>query len=320
MIAAKALFQKGNISQDIILMIDEMYLQKGAQYHGGEYIGADENNELYKGIMVFMITGMKRTLPIVVRACPEVFITGEWLSNEIIKCLFDLNDAGFFIRAIVTDNHSVNVNAFKILLEQFDGDKNHYISIPNFHNRIYLFFDSVHLLKNIRNSLLNRKKFVFPAFSFEISNSFVSSQDGSISWSDIHKIYDQDRILDAKLRKAPKLTFKALYPGDNKQNVNLAVAIFHDTTIAACESYFPDRTDISNFLKLISFWWTISNSSQKYTPNILNNAVNPYDGKIHFFKTFSDWVESWSLISDFSLTKQTSRALVITLRAQAMLM
>ena len=48
--------------------------------------------------------------------------------------------------------------------------------------------------------------------------------------------------------------------------------------------------------------------------------MNPYDGKIHFFKTFSDWVESWSRISDFSLTKQTSRALVITLRAQAMLM
>ena len=55
------------------------------------------------------------------------------------------------------------------------------------------------------------------------------------------------------------LTFKALHPSDNKQNVNLAVAIFHETTIAACEGYFPDRADISNFLRLISCWWTIAN-------------------------------------------------------------
>ena len=37
----------------------------------------------------------------------------------------------------------------------------------------------------------------------------------------------------------------------HKQNINLAIAIFHETTIAACESYYPDLTAISNFLKLI---------------------------------------------------------------------
>ena len=34
-------------------------------------------------------------------------------------------------------------------------------------NKIYLFFDSVHLLKNIRNNLLNNKRFIFPAFNFD---------------------------------------------------------------------------------------------------------------------------------------------------------
>ena len=32
-----------------------MYLQKAAQYQDGDYVGADENGELYKGIIVFMI-------------------------------------------------------------------------------------------------------------------------------------------------------------------------------------------------------------------------------------------------------------------------
>ena len=57
--AVKSLLVKGHRFQDSVLLVDEMYLQKGTQFHGGKYIGADENDELYKGIMVFMITGLK---------------------------------------------------------------------------------------------------------------------------------------------------------------------------------------------------------------------------------------------------------------------
>ena len=113
-----------------------------------------------KGIIVFMISGLKKTVASVVKACPEVTVNGEWLSEEIIKCILQLINAGFFIRAVVADNHSANVNAFKILLDKFEGDKKFYITIPNSPPKIFLFFDTVHLLKNIRNSLLNKKKFV----------------------------------------------------------------------------------------------------------------------------------------------------------------
>ena len=68
--AVKSLLEKGHLSQDCVLLVDEMYLQKGTQFHGGEYIGANEKDELYKGIMVFMITGLKKTVPSVVKACP----------------------------------------------------------------------------------------------------------------------------------------------------------------------------------------------------------------------------------------------------------
>ena len=90
-------------------------------------------------------------------------------------------------------------------------------------------------------------------------------------------------------------------------------------TTAACESYFPDRADISNFLRLISCWWTIANSRKKLTPNFLNNAVILNDGKIDFYKRLSDWMESWAQISDFCLTKQTSKAFVITMLMQELL-
>ena len=46
----KVLREKGGISTDLILMVDETYLHKAAQYQAGEYVGADEEGNLFKGI------------------------------------------------------------------------------------------------------------------------------------------------------------------------------------------------------------------------------------------------------------------------------
>ena len=48
---AKSLKSQGVISEDVVLMFDKMYLQKCEEYCGGEIIGANENNELYKGLL-----------------------------------------------------------------------------------------------------------------------------------------------------------------------------------------------------------------------------------------------------------------------------
>ena len=49
-------------------MVDEMYLQKATQYHSGEYVGADEDGNLYKESVAFMIVGLKESIPYVVQA------------------------------------------------------------------------------------------------------------------------------------------------------------------------------------------------------------------------------------------------------------
>ena len=58
--AVKVLREKGEISDDVILMADEVYLQKCTQFHGGEYIGADVEGNLYKGVVALMIQGLKK--------------------------------------------------------------------------------------------------------------------------------------------------------------------------------------------------------------------------------------------------------------------
>ena len=319
--AIKHLCGIGEISKDIILMFDEMYLQKEVQYSGGALLGLDKDESLYKGIVTFMIVGLKKSVPYVVKACPEVKINGQWLFQEISQIFETLAEAGFNVRGLVCDNHSANVRAFKLLSEKFSSDPNSlFIQHPKNKTKTYMFFDNVHLLKNIRNNLLNAKKIVFNEFHAQVSKDLnIKFPAGYITWADLHKVYDFDSKLPANLKKAHKLSYSALHPGNNKQNVKLALAIFDEATIAAIRSYFPDRTDFAGFLELWQKWWTIVNSDSLYHKNKLAHAFVNGDEKTDFLRTLADWLESWSICPNFSLTFETNAALVKTLRSQASL-
>ena len=67
-------------------------------------------------------------------------------------------------------------------------------------------------------------------------------------------------------------------------------------------------------------WWTIANSSQRFSSNPLSHAIVPGDDKIKFYQSFANWLEYWSSGScNFCFTKQTVNALIWTLRSQALL-
>ena len=72
------------------------------------------------------------------------------------------------------------------------------------HKKNYLGFNTVHLIKSIRNNLLNNKRFIFPAFTFEKFNDLINV-GGDISWKLLHDTYEKDCTLQANLRKAPRL-------------------------------------------------------------------------------------------------------------------
>ena len=83
-------------------MADEMlYLQKSSQYHSGEYVGADKEGNLYKGIVVFVKVGLKKFIPIVINAFPETVIAGDWIALKLDQCLSRLSEEGFKVRGIV---------------------------------------------------------------------------------------------------------------------------------------------------------------------------------------------------------------------------
>ena len=75
----------------------------------------------------------------------------------------------------MTDNHSANVNAFEALRTRFSAKSDLYIKLSENETVTYLFFDNVHLNKNIRNNKLKAKKLFFSPFSFNINEEVIES-------------------------------------------------------------------------------------------------------------------------------------------------
>ena len=138
--------------------------------------------------------------------------------------------------------------------------------------KVYNLYDSVHLIKDVQNNLLRVKRFMFPEFEFIGFSDIIRIDAGEILWKLFYDVYEKDSCLQSNLRKAPKINSKTLYPGNNKQNVSLALNVFDETTVAGILSYFPDESPVIGFLRLIQSWWNISNSK---SPILLVERVTP---------------------------------------------
>lgn len=305
-------------------MFDEIHLQQDEEYVGGRTYGTNSNGELYKGVMSYMIVGLKESIPYVINAVPACRLDKDLLAKEIVNTIECLQNIGFRVRAVVCDNHASNVAALKEVSSKFErGDDGLKLWING--QATYFFFDTVHIMKNIRNNLLSRKRFLFPPFICNDLQDSVKVPGGEISWSLFHRVHEQDVKCQANLKAAPKLSSQVLHPGNSKQSVPVALAIFDPSTRAAILNYFPQAQDSAGFLNLIFTWWTASNSKSKFHSNHkLGNAAIKGDGKPAFFRKLADWLVEWQNqkipnSQKFTLSAQTNAAMVQTLRCQAAL-
>ena len=322
---AKLLRENGSISDDIIVMFDEIYIQKSEEYQGGESFGADEDGGLYKGMLCFMIHGLKSNIPYVIHSVPEIKISGELIEKEAMYCIETLQEIGFKVRGICCDNHPSNVSAYDRMAMSTGGNSGRDLKIYVNDEPIYLFYDTVHLMKNVRNNLLARKRFLFPPFENEDLGQPVRVAGGEVSWSLLHRVHEEDSKLQSNLRAAPRLTKLVLHPGTAKQSVPVALSIFEESTVAAILKYFPRAQDSAEFLTLFHKWWIISNSKMQFNSrDSLGNAAVKNDGKPAFLRSMADWIEEWTNqrmpnCQNFTLSAQTSAALTKTLRCHACL-
>ena len=98
---------------------------------------------------------------------------------------------------------------------------------------------------------MDYKRFIFSASEYDGFEDPISFKGGQISWKLFHDVFEKDSLLEANLRKAPKITHKVIHPGNCKQNVPVTLVIFHESTSAALTSYFPEKKKEAVFLKLL---------------------------------------------------------------------
>ena len=127
--------------------------------------------------------------------------------------------------------------------------------------------------------------------SFSFGQTSIGCDGGYIAWADLNTVYEKDQSLSANLKKAHRLSCKALNPFNYKQSISLALAVFSDTTIAAIKSYMPDREDAASFLTLVNVWQTTGNSKKRFCSYRLKNALVHGNGKIDFWFAFANWLD-----------------------------
>ena len=112
-----------------------MYLQKELQFQQGKLIGCDDNGNLFKGIMTFMIAGVRKNVPFVVKAVPEAKMEEKWLSGQLIESIQSLHEIDFHVRAVISDNHPSNVFAFDELFSKHGNESRENVIYSSFYVR-----------------------------------------------------------------------------------------------------------------------------------------------------------------------------------------
>ena len=101
-----------------------------------------------------MISSMKAKFKDVVAIVPVKGLTGDQLYQMTGRILETLHETGFSVSVIIADNGRIN----RVCFEKFGGGSlKTRVTHPYSSEDLFLMFDTVHLMKCIRNNWLRQK-------------------------------------------------------------------------------------------------------------------------------------------------------------------
>ena len=244
--------------RQVILLLDEIYVEPKTTYKGGCLTGMASNtpSEQASTVQTFMMCSLLSANKDVAAMVPVKNLTAEYLKVCTLKVINMLEIAGYYVFCLISDNNRVHRNMFAALC---GGDLRPFVQHPcAAHRKLFFLFDSVHLLKCIRNNWLGQS---------DADNTFVfpDIEDGSIckaSLSHLRQLYASEK--DNCIKMAPGLSYKALNPSNlERQNVKLVLKLFNEKTITALGIFGnvtgTDTSSTVKFLQLILRLWKVLN-------------------------------------------------------------
>jgi hypothetical protein len=191
--------------RNVILLLDEIYIDPKTSYKGGCITGLASNKTLEQAttVQVFMCCSLLSKNKDVAAMVPVKNLTSAYLQELIIKVIELLERVGFLVLCLISDNNRVNRNAFT---DMCGGSLKSFTQHPCSSDRkLFFLFDTVHLLKCVRNNWLGQSdeqtSFIFPEIDGEDTIT--------ASFAHLRALYHSEK--DNFVKLAPGLTHKSLY-------------------------------------------------------------------------------------------------------------
>ena len=216
----------------------------------------------------------------VARLIPVLHLKGEFLYELLISLINLIHREGGYVYGLMSDNLSVNQNAFRLFHQTFNSLSISSIAHPVPNNRfkiMYTLYDPVHLFKNIRNNWITEKTQTLTFFDINTNEEVVAR------WKDLIDVYKSE---EKSILKLTKLDHRTLFPNNfEKQKVSLVCNVFNEKTCVVLEQ--KGMKDTANFVRNVTRMWHILNIKSTSTGIRLNDTdrqpiSNPDDPRLNF--------------------------------------
>ena len=137
------------------IQLDEIYVKPKLQYTADRIVGnAEKKEQAASRIQCFMISSITSKNKDVISLTPVQNMSSVELSRLMLQVITNVTNAGFRIVSIISDNNVVNRMSF-MLISGSDTLRPYIMNPVKPSQKIFILFDTVHLLKCVRNNWLN---------------------------------------------------------------------------------------------------------------------------------------------------------------------
>ena len=307
----KKMFSGLKISQQryCFLVVDEVKIRPTISYSESILHGMAENTEKEGDEKSHRATSMLGILAKCLHGGPSVMISitpvhqmsATFQFQKVKEVAATVEECGGYVLGSITDNHKVNQRYCTLFTRKTDCEAVH----PLDEDRPwFLLYDTVHLLKCIRNNWISEKSQII---------SFDNSTFGS--FSDVRSLYDAEK--DSILKTTP-LTAVSVNPSKLQlQSVGNALKVFNDKVVAALS--VQNKVDTAHFVRQVVEWWKLVNVSSKGKSARFSDQFQSVQTNVsstylqHFIDLFTNASSGQGCKRIHSLTHDTRRALVQTM-------
>ncbi|RLU26632.1 hypothetical protein DMN91_000428 [Ooceraea biroi] len=315
-----------HLSRHCVLLLNEINLRKSVTvcsrnltYVGLTDFGEDgphctdiQDQATHGLVLMLQSITYSYTQPIAVFASKKP-VKSEELAKLLIKAIIFVEKNGAQIHGVIADGAATNVKMWSLLgvSGAMRNTKTSFTHPVDKDRKVFVFSDTPHIIKNIRNRLYNK-------------NKLRKSSDKYICWDYFKILFDLDSIHPGNARACPKITRRHIVLDNaSKMCVRLATQIFSNSVAQGLAFYLSRGVkSLAGYEETIKFCTQINDMFDALNRKSPNEGLTPETKDFKILQDSLQWLNEWEsakekgdITADEYLTTQTSEALRMSLHS-----